>query len=151
MNLHRRAPALPAATVRVVAFSAVLALLGLVPLFLHRPALLDGFRTLPWWSAREAPGLVAGRDFGFLACFLRDGDDVYETWWTTGRGTEAMAWSYDLLDRTVYGRQESWEDSPEGWPQPFGVEASQFRTAGRPTIQWSVTDEPVTDATAHCH
>jgi predicted dithiol-disulfide oxidoreductase (DUF899 family) len=94
---------------------------------------------------------VAGRDFGFLACFLRDGDDVYETWWTTGRGTEAMAWSYDLLDRAVYGRQESWEDSPEGWPQPFGVEASQFRTAGRPTIQWSVTDEPVTDAVPHCH
>ena len=84
-------------------------------------------------------------------CFLRNGEDVYETWWTTGRGTEAMAWSYDLLDRTVYGRQENWEDSPEGWPQPFGVEASQFRTAGRPTIQWSVTDEPVVDGVPHCH
>ena len=106
---------------------------------------------LPWWSAREAEGLIAGRDFGFLACFLRDGDDVYETWWTTGRGTEAMAWSYDLLDRTVYGRQESWEDSPDGWPQPFGVEASQFRTAGRPTIQWSVTDQAVTNNASHCH
>lgn len=106
---------------------------------------------LPWWSAREADELVAGRDFGFLACFLRDGDDVYETWWTTGRGTEAMAWSYALLDRTVYGRQESWEESPTGWPQPFGVEASQFRAAGRPTIQWSVTDEPVLEAAPHCH
>ena len=106
---------------------------------------------LPWWSAREAEGLIAGRDFGFLACFLRDGDDVYETWWTTGRGTEAMAWSYDLLDRTVYGRQESWEDSPDGWPQPFGVEASQFRTAGRPTIQWSVTDQAVTNNASHSH
>ena len=62
-------------------------------------------------------GGLAGRGFGFLACFLRDGEDIYETWWTTGRGTEAMAWSYDLLDRTVYGRQESWEDSPEGYPQ----------------------------------
>lgn len=106
---------------------------------------------LPWWSAREADELVAGRGFGFLACFLRVGDDVYETWWTTGRGTEAMAWSYGLLDRTVYGRQESCEDSSQGWPQPFGVEASQFRTAGRPTIQWSVTDEPVADAVPHCH
>jgi predicted dithiol-disulfide oxidoreductase (DUF899 family) len=106
---------------------------------------------LPWWSAEGADGLVAGRDFGFLACYLRDGDDVYETWWSTGRGTEAMSWSYDLLDRTVYGRQESWEDSPEGWPQPFGVEASQFRTAGRPTIQWSVTDEPVVESVPHCH
>ena len=106
---------------------------------------------LPWWSAREADGLIAGREFGFLACYLRAGDDVYETWWATGRGTEAMAWSYDLLDRTVYGRQEMWEHSPEGWPQRFGVEASQFRTAGRPTIQWSVTDEPVADGAAHCH
>ena len=106
---------------------------------------------LPWWSVREADGLGAGRDFGFLACFLRDGDKVYETWWTTGRGTEAMGWSYDLLDRTVYGRQESWEDSPRGWPQPFGVEASQFRTAGRPTIQWSVTDEPAGETAQHCH
>jgi predicted dithiol-disulfide oxidoreductase (DUF899 family) len=106
---------------------------------------------LPWWSARGADGLVAGRGFGFLACFLRDGEDVYETWWTTGRGTEAMAWSYGLLDRTVYGRQESWEDSPAGWPQPFGVEASQFRTAGRPTIQWSVTDEAVNVPAPHCH
>jgi predicted dithiol-disulfide oxidoreductase (DUF899 family) len=106
---------------------------------------------LPWWSAREADALVAGRDFGFLACFLRDGDDVYETWWTTGRGTEAMSWSYALLDRTVYGRQESWEDSPAGWPQPFGVDGSQFRTGGRPAIQWSVTDEPVLEAAPHCH
>ena len=106
---------------------------------------------LPWWSARGAEQLVDGRSFGFLACFLRQGDDVYETWWTTGRGTEAMGWSYDLLDRTVYGRQENWEDSPTGWPQPFGVEASQFRTAGRPTIQWSVTDEPVEDGAPRCH
>jgi predicted dithiol-disulfide oxidoreductase (DUF899 family) len=106
---------------------------------------------LPWWSAREADGLVAGRDFGFLACFLRDGDDVYETWWGTGRGVEAMSWSYGLLDRTAYGRQETWEDSPAGWPQPFGVDGSQFRTAGRPVIQWSVTDEPVLEPAPHCH
>jgi len=63
-----------------------------------------------------------------------------ETYWSTGRGTEAMAWSYALLDRTVYGRQETWEDSPERWPQDFGMRGEQFRAAGRPTIQWSVTD-----------
>jgi len=50
MNLHRRASALPAATAKVVAFSAVLALFGLVPLFLRRPSLLDEFRSLPWWA-----------------------------------------------------------------------------------------------------
>jgi len=44
--------------------------------------------------------------------------------------------SYRLLDLTVYGRQETFEDSPPGWPQPFaGKEA--IRTDGRPTAQWS--------------
>jgi diguanylate cyclase (GGDEF)-like protein len=50
MNLHRRAPVLPAETTKVAAFSAVLALLGLMSLFLHQPVLLEGFRALPWWA-----------------------------------------------------------------------------------------------------
>jgi hypothetical protein len=43
--------------------------------------------------------------------------------------------SYRLLDLTVYGRQETWEDSPTGWP-PDTVMAF-LRTDGRPTAQWS--------------
>jgi len=66
-----------------------------------------------------------------------DGDRVYETYWTTGRGNEVMASSYGLLDRTVYGRQEFWEDSPEGWPRHWGSKGGQFRLDGRPTAQWS--------------
>ena len=50
MNLHRRAPALPPATAKVATFSAVLMLLGLVPLFLHRPVQLESLRSLPWWT-----------------------------------------------------------------------------------------------------
>jgi len=93
---------------------------------------------LPFYSARNSQSLLAGRDFGFFASFLRQGDDVYETWWATGRGTEAMSPSYQLLDRTVYGRQETWEDSPAGWPQLFDAsQGDQFRTAGKPTIQWA--------------
>jgi predicted dithiol-disulfide oxidoreductase (DUF899 family) len=42
---------------------------------------------------------------------------VFETYWTTGRGFEVMAPAYGLADMTVYGRQESWEDSPEAWPR----------------------------------
>ena len=38
---------------------------------------------------------------------------------------------------TVYGRQEQWEDSPEGWPQPYEDRGDQFRLDGRPTSQWS--------------
>jgi hypothetical protein len=51
-----------------------------------------------------------------------------------------MAPSFGLLDRTVYGRQETWEDSPEGWPKRFGKntgEPNGFRTNGRPIAQWS--------------
>jgi predicted dithiol-disulfide oxidoreductase (DUF899 family) len=95
--------------------------------------------TVPWYSvpAESVDRLVAGRHFGVLASYLRDGDDVYETYWTTGRGNEFMGNSYGLLDRTVYGRQETWEDSPEGWPRHFsGRDGSAFRLNGRPTAQW---------------
>ena len=62
-------------------------------------------------------------------CYLRDGDRVFETYWTTGRGDETMGSSYAMLDMTVHGRQEPWEDSPEGWPQPFlGTYSEQMRT-----------------------
>jgi len=89
----------------------------------------------PWYSARDTdPALAAGRDFGFIACYLRDGDRVFETYWTTGRGVEALMTSYHALDLTVYGRQESWEDSPAGWPRAAG---HPWRRDGRPVAQWS--------------
>ena len=47
-----------------------------------------------------------------------------------------MDYSYALLDMTVYGRQETWDDSPTGWPQQWEG-AEHFRTNGRPTAQWS--------------
>jgi hypothetical protein len=38
----------------------------------------------------------------------------------------------------VYGRQETWEDSPDGWPQRWDARTSGvWRTDGRPTAQWS--------------
>ncbi|GCE12883.1 DUF899 family protein [Tengunoibacter tsumagoiensis] len=95
---------------------------------------------VPWYSVpQESEGaLIADRHFGILVSYLRDGDRVFETYWTTGRGNEVMAPSYGLLDMTVYGRQETWEDSPEGWPQHWGsVGCEAFRTDGRPTPQWS--------------
>ena len=71
-----------------------------------------------------------------IVCYLRQGSKVFETYWTTRRGVEAMDNSYRLLDLTAYGRQETWEDSPGGWPQRFkGKQVT--RTDGRPTAQWS--------------
>jgi predicted dithiol-disulfide oxidoreductase (DUF899 family) len=95
--------------------------------------------TVPWYSVPpdSVERLVAGRHFGILVSYLRDGDKVYETYWRTDRGNEVMMLSYGLLDLTVYGRQERWEDSPEGWPQRWGTGGEQMRLDGRPTAQWS--------------
>jgi len=91
---------------------------------------------MPWYSAQASINtLLVGRQVGLfhLVCYLRQGSNLFETYWTTRRGVEAMDNSYDLLDMTVYGRQEKWEDSPAGW-----LKGKHFtRSEGRPTAQWS--------------
>lgn len=57
-----------------------------------------------------------GEEHG-LSVFFRTDDGIYHTYSTYARGTERLVDSYALLDVTPYGRQEDWEDSPEGWPQ----------------------------------
>ena len=54
---------------------------------------------------------------GYITCFLRDGDRVFLTYSTTGRGNERVNGSLGLLDMTPYGRGEAWEDNPEGRPE----------------------------------
>ena len=69
-------------------------------------------REMPWYSARDSlDTLLVGRRVGMMhiVCYLRRGSRVFETYWTTRRGVEAMDNSYRLLDLTVYGRQETWE------------------------------------------
>jgi predicted dithiol-disulfide oxidoreductase (DUF899 family) len=93
---------------------------------------------MPWYSAQDSVGILlappkrAGRMH--LVCYLRHGNKVFETYWTTVRGVEAMDNNYRLLDLTVYGRQEKWEDSPPGWPQ--GDIMDTLRADGRPRPQW---------------
>ena len=99
--------------------------------------------TQPWYSARDLePPLEGG---GRFTCFLRDGDRVFMTYDTTGRGGEPASGSFALLDMTPYGRGEAWQDNPEGWPQGQGA-CWYWRTdaAGargwdttRPTPQWT--------------
>lgn len=102
----------------------------------------------PWYSAQggDLDALLTGRPVSmmYIVCYLRQGSRVFETYWTTRRGVEAMDNSYRLLDLTVYGRQETWEDSPPGWPQ----QCTYTRTSsgspdwqpkwpgGRPIAQW---------------
>jgi predicted dithiol-disulfide oxidoreductase (DUF899 family) len=77
----------------------------------------------PWYSS-------FGSDFNFdlgattdegekhvASVFLRDGDDIYRTYFTDKRGVEYLGSHWTYLDLTPFGRQESWEDSPEGRPR----------------------------------
>jgi predicted dithiol-disulfide oxidoreductase (DUF899 family) len=57
-----------------------------------------------------------GDGFG-LSVFLRDGDRVFRTYFTSNRGVEAVGSVWSILDRTPLGRQETWEDTPAGRPQ----------------------------------
>jgi predicted dithiol-disulfide oxidoreductase (DUF899 family)/ketosteroid isomerase-like protein len=57
-----------------------------------------------------------GENFA-LSAFLRDGDEIYRTYFTTARGVEALGSVWTLLDLTPFGRQEEWEDAPPGTPQ----------------------------------
>jgi predicted dithiol-disulfide oxidoreductase (DUF899 family) len=79
--------------------------------------------TIPWFSSAGSDfnadfGLTTdeGEIFG-LSVFLRDGNSVFRTYFTSGRGVEALGSNWSFLDLTPLGRQEDWEDSPEGWPQ----------------------------------
>jgi predicted dithiol-disulfide oxidoreductase (DUF899 family) len=95
---------------------------------------------MPWYSAQNSlDTLLVGRQVGVmhLVCYLRDGDRVFETYWTNYRGVEAMDYSFALMDLAVYGRQEAWEDSPTTWPvRPIANNAERVRTNGRPIAQW---------------
>jgi predicted dithiol-disulfide oxidoreductase (DUF899 family) len=82
--------------------------------------------TIPWYSLSDGSGGDFNVDMGIttdegegfgLNVFFRDGDDVLRTYFTDGRGVEALGSVWTFLDLTPLGRQEDWEDSPEGYPQ----------------------------------
>jgi predicted dithiol-disulfide oxidoreductase (DUF899 family) len=87
--------------------------------------------TIPWYSSFDSDFNVDlgvsppepqpdvyqdGESFG-LSVLLRDGDSVFRTYFTTARGVEALGSVWTFLDLTPLGRQETWEDSPAGYPQ----------------------------------
>jgi len=74
--------------------------------------------TFPWYTTTDD----FSEDFGVgewhgTNVFLRDGDRIFRTYFVHERGDEALGSVWSFLDLTPYGRQEQWEDSPEGWPQ----------------------------------
>jgi predicted dithiol-disulfide oxidoreductase (DUF899 family) len=76
---------------------------------------------MEWYSSSESSfgaDVDAGPGEGFgVNVFLRDGDTVYRTWHTNGRGTEQLSHTFPLIDALPYGRREEWQDSPDGWPR----------------------------------
>ena len=116
----------------------------------------------PWYSVRDVEAPLLAEE-GHIICYLRDGERVFLTYRSTGRGTERVNGSLALLDITPYGRGEKWESVPEGWPE--GRDAGWFwRTdaegnstwgpTGRPTPQWTrpgVTPEQTLGRDGHCH
>jgi predicted dithiol-disulfide oxidoreductase (DUF899 family) len=77
-----------------------------------------GWRKIPWYTITDSFDADFGVDqwHGHNA-FIRDGDRVFRTYFINNRGDEAMGTTWSYLDLTALGRQELWEDSPEGYPQ----------------------------------
>jgi predicted dithiol-disulfide oxidoreductase (DUF899 family) len=78
---------------------------------------------MPWVSSSESQ---FNTDFGLTTAegetsgtsvFFCDGEQIFHTYFTSGRGDEMLGGFWSFLDLTPFGRQEQWEDSPLGWPQ----------------------------------
>jgi predicted dithiol-disulfide oxidoreductase (DUF899 family) len=65
-------------------------------------------------------------DLPGLSCFLRDGDGVFHSYSSYGRGGETVGGSYYFLDLTALGRQEDWEE-PKGRQTGLGAKAGSDR------------------------
>lgn len=78
-----------------------------------------GWNAIPWFTITDDFDKDFGVDewHGHNVFFRDEHDKIFRTYWVNSRGDEAMGnvWSY--LDVTPLGRQELWEDSPEGYPQ----------------------------------
>lgn len=107
---------------------------------LHRFQRRMGWQ-LPWVSSEESSfnedfgATVQGQEQQAISVFLRHRDRVYHSWSTFARGEEPFMLVFDLLDLTPYGRQETWEESPLGWPQ-------------EPTYSWMRLNDQYPDPSA---
>jgi predicted dithiol-disulfide oxidoreductase (DUF899 family) len=111
------------APTHLAAHGVSLALVSLAPL-----ASIEAYRARMGWPHRwvSSAGSSFNADFGMttpegekhaMSVFLRHEGAIYRTWFTSMRGLEGLGDVWRLLDVTPYGRRETWEVSPEGWPQ----------------------------------
>ena len=102
-----------------------------------------GWERIPWYTITDD----FDKDFGVDEwhghnAFIRDGDKVFRTYFINSRGDEPMGTTWSYLDMTALGRQEEWENSPEGYPQTATYEwwnwHDEYNDVG-PTEEWSAT------------
>jgi predicted dithiol-disulfide oxidoreductase (DUF899 family) len=73
---------------------------------------------IPWFTVTDDFDAHFGVDeWHGTNAFIRDGDSIFRTYFINDRGDEAMGSTWNYLDITALGRQEEWEDSPDGYPQ----------------------------------
>ena len=77
-----------------------------------------GWEHIPWVTITDS----FDKDFGVDEwhghnAFIRDGDQIFRTYFINSRGDESMGTVWSYLDMTALGRQEEGEDSPDGYPQ----------------------------------
>ena len=105
-----------------------------------------GWERIPWYTMTD----TFDKDFGVDEwhghnVFFRDGDNVFRTYFVNARGDEKMGTLWSYLDITPLGRQETWEDSPEGYPQSSPYKwwnwHDNYQAEASPDPKWSqVTD-----------
>ncbi|WP_036527713.1 DUF899 domain-containing protein [Nocardia sp. CNY236] len=77
-----------------------------------------GWSPIPWYTLTDEFDVDFGVDeWHGTNAFIREGDQVYRTYFINRRGDEYFGNTWSYLDMTALGRQENWEDSPEGYPQ----------------------------------
>jgi predicted dithiol-disulfide oxidoreductase (DUF899 family) len=84
-----------------------------------------GWEHIPWYTIPDDSEFDSDfdvRDWHGTNAFIREDGRMFRTYFIDGRGDEKMGNTWNYLDITALGRQEEWEDSPEGWPQtpPYG-------------------------------
>jgi predicted dithiol-disulfide oxidoreductase (DUF899 family) len=78
-----------------------------------------GWELIPWYTLTDDfdKDFDVGEWHGTNAFYRDDDDRIFRTYFIDNRGDEPMGGTWAYLDITALGRQEKWEDSPEGYPQ----------------------------------
>jgi predicted dithiol-disulfide oxidoreductase (DUF899 family) len=99
-----------------------------------------GWEHIPWYTITDDFDADLGVDeWHATNAFVHAGDQIFRTYVIDARGDEAMGSTWSYLDITALGRQEQWEDSPEGYPQTPTYEWNNWHDAyddAGPSDEW---------------